>query len=176
MTNNNNKKDEFVSLYVKHETALKSYILSLVGNWSDADEVMQEVSMIIWRKFDQLTDSYKFMRWACSVARFQAYNFRRKKMRNKFVFSPDLLDTLAEEGVECMENTLAEHQALNHCLERLKRDDRKLLRDRYTGSTVQEIARQSDRSANALYKSIRRLRALLLQCITRRLKQAGAAE
>ena len=49
------RHDEFLRLYSSHHRLLYRYVLTLLGRPSDADDVMQNASVILWKKFD-----YKF--------------------------------------------------------------------------------------------------------------------
>jgi hypothetical protein len=45
--------EEFVALITQHQPALYAFVLSLLGNRTDTDEVVQETNLVLWRKFDQ---------------------------------------------------------------------------------------------------------------------------
>jgi RNA polymerase sigma-70 factor (ECF subfamily) len=60
----------------------------------------------------------------------------------------------------------ARRLVLPGCMRKLPPSDRELIEQRYLDSnTVVEIARQSGRSANTLYKALERIRHALLKCI-----------
>ena len=44
--------DRFVSLFARHEQAVRSFVRSLLPSWQDVDDVMQEIVLVCWRKFD----------------------------------------------------------------------------------------------------------------------------
>src|SRR2546423_12786369 len=90
------RHDQFLQLYVEHEEALRGFVRALVATREDAREVMQEVSAVLWRKFDDLATPEDFRRWAFGVARFEALGFRRGRARGRDVFDEDTLGLLAE--------------------------------------------------------------------------------
>ena len=45
----------------------------------------------------ELTNS---MKWACVIARFESLAYRRKMARDRLVFREDVLELMADEGVE----------------------------------------------------------------------------
>jgi hypothetical protein len=47
------RHEEFVALYVRHESAIFSFVLSMVQNTADAEDVVQRASMTMWRCFGQ---------------------------------------------------------------------------------------------------------------------------
>ena len=60
----NEKHDQFLRLYVEHEDALNGFVRSLVPTREDAREVMQEVAVVLWRKFEELPMIEDFRRWS----------------------------------------------------------------------------------------------------------------
>ncbi|HRS72819.1 MAG TPA: hypothetical protein P5175_13345, partial [Anaerohalosphaeraceae bacterium] len=46
------KAGEFVSLLTAQQTRIYAYILSLVPNFSDADDILQDTTKIMWERFD----------------------------------------------------------------------------------------------------------------------------
>ena len=57
----NEKHDHFLRLYVKHEEALNGFVRTLVPTREDAREVMQEVAVVLWRKFEELGRVHEFL-------------------------------------------------------------------------------------------------------------------
>ena len=64
-----NLREQFVRLLVRHDRAIRAWLRVLLPTLNDVDEVMQEVSVVAWRKFDQLDDPENFQRWVCVIAR-----------------------------------------------------------------------------------------------------------
>ena len=50
----------FFRLYVKHEPTLRAYARSIVPDWNLVDEAMQEASVVMWQKRNQLNDEEGF--------------------------------------------------------------------------------------------------------------------
>ena len=42
-----------MELFARHEGDLRAFARSLMPSWHDADEVVQQVALVAWRKFDQ---------------------------------------------------------------------------------------------------------------------------
>ena len=66
------RQEEFVALYVRHEPAVFSFVLTMVRNTADAEDVVQRASMIMWRCFD----NYK------AGTNFRIGHFKWRKMRH----------------------------------------------------------------------------------------------
>jgi len=160
----------FVLLLVKHEPALRSFVRSLVPRWEDVDEVMQETALIAWRKFALFQPGTSFLAWAGSIARFEALKQVRKQSRDRLVFSDEVLELLAHEGLEESDRLERERAVLEECLARLDGPERELLQISYEpGVRLHEVAARAGKSVQAFYKTIQRLRLALLVCIERRL-------
>lgn len=175
-TGTDSGRDElFAALLSRHHLALMGYLLSLVPNWSDAEDLLQQSSVVMWRKFAEFEPDSDFLRWGCQIARFEAMNYLRKRGRDRHVFSSELLEQLAQEGATEGEQIASQRIALEGCLKKLDPRHRKLLGWCYQPkSTVKEIAERLGRTPNSIYKTLNRLRAVLLRCVRNSLAQEDA--
>jgi RNA polymerase sigma-70 factor (ECF subfamily) len=134
----------------------------------EVDEVMQEISLALWKKFSQFNPDTEFLKWAYVVARYELLMFRRRKARDRHIFHEDLLELLAEEYTEKAEPLQDERRALSKCLTALPVPDHKLLMTCYSKDMkINEVAHRLGRTSTSLYKKLNRLREALLQCIDR---------
>ena len=164
--------ESFVQVFVRHEPALRSFIRPLVRTWDDVEEVMQQTSLILWRKYVDFQPGSDFLSWSCTIARFEVLKFRRSKARDRHFFGEELLALLADEGAAEMSRRNRERQALDTCIERLPSQQRELIERCYNGDvSINEVAESLGRSATSLYKSLNRIRRTLLECIDRSLAQ-----
>jgi RNA polymerase sigma-70 factor (ECF subfamily) len=165
----------FLRLFVRHEQALRAYARVIVPTWDAVDEVIQEASVVMWRKLDQLDSHENFLPWAKVIVRFEALRARRNVARDRLVFSEELLSMLAEEAAATEDEDLERDKvALMRCLKKLTSAYQELLLAPYTGSgRVKELAEQSGRSINSLYKLLGRLRAKLQECIEHEISAAA---
>ena len=49
---NDERTQQYLTLLGQHEGRLLGFILSLVPNWADADDIAQEVRIRLWKQFD----------------------------------------------------------------------------------------------------------------------------
>ncbi|MEM9479914.1 MAG: sigma-70 family RNA polymerase sigma factor [Verrucomicrobiota bacterium] len=156
----------FVQRFARHESDIRRFLRSLLPSWGDVDEVVQQTAIVIWRKFDQYDPETNFMKWACVIARFEALSHRRKMAKDRLVFSEDLLELMADEGAEELNERDKEHVALEACLEAMSEKQRNFLIVAYTpGVKVKELAEQAGSTAAAFYMRLKRLRHQLMKCI-----------
>ena len=166
--NRDDRVAEFLELYSTNYPRLQFYVTALLPTANDASDVLQETSMVLWRKFDTFELGTNFFAWACKIARLQVMKFRERQGRAARLFETSLLEKLAvEAGDEEVVHSVP-LQALENCLAKLSELDRSLIRRRYQpGTTVHQLAVDIGRTANSLSKSLGRIRRTLLECIDR---------
>jgi RNA polymerase sigma-70 factor, ECF subfamily len=162
------RADEFIRLFSAHEVRLRGYILCLLPRWSDAEEVAQQVSLVLWKKFDQFRPGTSFFAWACEVARLEVKSFRKRQARERLLFSDDLIEAVARETTGMQSELLGRLRALQRCVEKLAPKYRDILRTRYEeGGSVERVAKVFNRSMDSAYKALSRIRQALHECIDR---------
>ncbi|MEM7600137.1 MAG: sigma-70 family RNA polymerase sigma factor [Verrucomicrobiota bacterium] len=165
-SSNDDAYRDFVRLFTQHEGGLRAFVRTLLPSWDDADEVMQAVSLVAWKKFDQFDPDTEFIRWAATIARFEVLNYRRTKARDRLVFDEEVIQLLAQEVEEEMVDQDAQRRALEGCLAKLPEQRRQLILRAHTpGQKMKPIANEVGVTPNALYKTIERIRLMLFRCI-----------
>ncbi len=161
------RESEFARLFQDCYRQLFAYVHVLVRNYTDAEDVVQQTSVVLWRKFDEYQPGTSFAAWACGVGRFEALNFLKQRRRYHARFSEAFQLRLAEAmaGVAPAEvNQRAE--ALEDCVKQLPESQRDLLRRCFGGSeSVADAARQLGRTTHSVYSSLRNIRQKLLECV-----------
>ena len=165
---NPSRTEEFVELSSCYQRQLLGYIFTLVRNMDDAEDLLQQTNLILWRKFDEYQPGTDFIRWACHVAHLQVLTFLRRKRRDPLHCDEQLLLQLADKRLD--RGNAYEHyrEGLRICMNRLTTADRELLELCYDGAlSIKEIGIRLDRSADSIYHSLQRIRYTLLECINR---------
>ena len=162
------RADSFIALHTAHEARLRAFILSLVPRWSDAEEIAQRCSIILWKKFDTFRPGTSYFAWACQVARLEVKEYRKSAGRHRALFSDEFVDAVADEVLELQDELPGRLRVLQECVEKLPRKQREILRLRYDeGKSVKAIAETLSRSVDAVYKGLSRIRQTLHDCINR---------
>src|SRR5881392_3160306 len=174
--NETDSRKRLMALMTQHQRRIFAYIYTLVPDRYDAEDLLQETSLVICEKFDEFEDGTDFVAWACQIAYWRVRYARQKFARSKVVFHQDLVDALAQTAAAMHEEIDARHEALAVCLQKLPARDRELVLTRYEpGNGVAEAAQRTGRSMDAAYKALNRLRKLLHDCVSDRLAHGGAA-
>ena len=145
-----------IRLMTKYERMVYGYILSLVPNWADADEILQETNIRLWEEFEKFQPGTNFAAWAVRVAHFQVLTWRKRVSRSRLVFDQRVIDALA--AAHCWTDEVFESRqiALVECVSELPVRSRELLRQCYmNGSKAKEVAVELNLSPAAVYKSAR---------------------
>ena len=156
----------FLKLFIRHERALAGIARALLPDWEAVDDVLQESSVVMWRKIDQLNADEEFMAWGSVILRFEILRYRRKLSRDRLKLDDGLVGLLAEESNSASEESESRRQAVLACLQKLNVENRRLVLAPYTrDESVTEIAESIGKSVNSLYKRLGRLRAKLQSCV-----------
>jgi RNA polymerase sigma-70 factor (ECF subfamily) len=158
---------QFLRHYAESEVALHTFVRSLVPTRQMASEVMQDVILVLWEKFDAAAD---FQGWAFGVAKNVALRHLRRQSRDRHVFDDELVNQLAEDAVALVPVHDGHREALERCLDKLPAAQRDLVLTAYTkGTRMDELATRRGQTPMALYKLLHRIRQALLECVERTL-------
>lgn len=163
--------DEIVQLIVKHQSALRAFLVSLMPGRPDVEDLMQETSMVIWQKRGDFKSGTDFKAWMFSVARYRIMAFwRDEKRRRESALPEELFDKLADQAVdEGFEGIEQRYQHLGECIQTLRPEDRGLVLRRYLGGMdPRQLADELGRTSNSVRVSLHRIRAILRHCMRRR--------
>ncbi len=163
---------EFLRLLTLHDRQTFAYILLLVPNFNDAEEIAQEVRVKLWQQFgDRFERGTDFGAWARSVAFYEVRAFRRSARRQPIGFSQELLESLGQEFQPAEEELSERRAALDECLSRLSAPVREMLRRHYAGESWEQISQRMNRSTAGLRKAVYRARRTLADCIARTMRR-----
>lgn len=169
------RRDAFARLFAKHDRWLFSYLVTLLANPAHAEEVFQEVCVIVWRMYDQFELGTDFVKWASVIAHNQVRKFRREAKRGGFQLSELTCERLAVDAARGADLHEFRRDALRQCLGKLASGDRQLVQRCYSDSSAsfKAIAEEVGRPVNTVYKALNRIRRALHQCIDRTLAAEG---
>lgn len=164
--------EQFTRLLLEHEPEILRAVMVFVPERADARDIVQETAVALWKQFDQYDATRPFANWAIGYARIQVRRFLRSGARRS---------VLTERAAELIEQAQDERAAMNErrdaalreCLDGLPEQSRGIITGYYFDEqTVEGLARQHGRSVEAIYKTLQRLRAALLDCINAKLTPA----
>jgi RNA polymerase sigma-70 factor, ECF subfamily len=160
------KNPKFVGLLTAHYYKIHSFILAMVPNRTDADDVLQNTITYLWEHFDDFAEDTNFLAWAVTIAKYQVFTYRKRQQRSKVMFSDETLSTIAAKNSELLGEMGERYEAMKKCLGRLSEKDKSLFIDQNVeGKKIAQIAEEQNVSAAILYRRYSRLKGNLLDCI-----------
>jgi RNA polymerase sigma-70 factor (ECF subfamily) len=158
--------------FLRHRHMLLDYLRCLLRNESDAEDVFQEVGLVVVKHAQGPQDAAHFGNWCRGIARnLVMHHLRgqaRLRRRETDAFA-DLVDRVFDEADGESELWERRRLALRGCLEALSDGDREILRRRYeSDDTAEGIGRWLRRSPEAVRMRIMRLRQTLERCVERK--------
>lgn len=156
----------FLRAFTAHELAIRAFVRRLVPSRADADDVMQEVSVVLWEKFASFRAGADFKAWAFGVARFEVLAWLRDKGRDRLVLDNEVLSKIAEESVADEPQLARQRAALEACMEKVPLGQRELMMAAYQpDARIQAVAERSGRTVPGFYQWLHRMRRALLDCV-----------
>jgi RNA polymerase sigma-70 factor, ECF subfamily len=164
--------EEFLATFIRHQSGIYGFIVTMLSNRHDAEDILQQTSMILWQKWEQYDRSQDFLHWACGIARNEVRNFLRQCAGHRLVFNEELLSDLADVRLAAEPMLEERRTLLPKCIEKLDALARHLLERCYTGrSSIKAVARQFHITPNAAYIRLRRIRRELLECVEQNMER-----
>jgi len=164
--------EHYVVLVTEAQPGLRSLIRSLLPREADANDVLQETNMVLWRKRDDYDHSKRFMPWACGIAANLVKVHLRKQYKQQWVpFDEELVSQIAAQAQLRSEHFDERLEVLNDCIRKLPEGQRRLVELRYTeGASVTAIANLAGRSVDAISMTLYRARQGLVKCVEQEVK------
>ena len=159
---------DFIELMTEFQGRMFGYILTLTGDPDVANDILQETNIVLWKQWQQFEPGTNFKAWAFRIAHFQFMAYRQRRLREKVLYSDDLLATLAAEYKELDELHDERAIALAQCMSLIAPRSRDAIRMRYAdGLPLATLAEKLNRTSNAVSQLLFRARCWLIECVKR---------
>ncbi|MDD4623347.1 MAG: sigma-70 family RNA polymerase sigma factor [Kiritimatiellae bacterium] len=176
--NNTKRAESFVVLLTGAQCDLQTYIAYLVGNPDDAQDILQDTNLVLWREASRYDAKRPFLAWAKTVAYYQVLTFFKKRSRDRLVFDQDMVLLLAEADSGHHTGMQERLLLLDACFKKLTQMQRAVMKWRYYRDwPVRRIAKKFECSEASISMLLTRTRRALAECIERSLadkREAGA--
>jgi RNA polymerase sigma-70 factor (ECF subfamily) len=155
--------------FMIHQQALLAYLLSIVPNLPDAQDILQDAFLIVSKKANTWTEGTNFLAWGCAIVRYEALHYARSSKKRMLPLDEDIVELLHCESPP-LDNLDAQIERLKECLKRLSPRSRELIMLRYhTAQLPEQIATRGNWSVNSVRVALTRARQALRECIEQRL-------
>lgn len=168
--NNSETTQKFLGYYVQNQKRIHGYILSVTSNWSDAEDILQDSTTLMWQKFDQFEEGTNFASWGIQIAKYKILEHRRKH-KKQIDISEEVFEELLEQAEQSQDKYGSTQNALERCLKKLSVNDYKLVQMRYMqNNSIKDMALKLERPVHGLYKVMARIHSSLLLCVRGQIK------
>jgi RNA polymerase sigma factor (sigma-70 family) len=158
----------FAELYQHAGRRLYGVCLRMLRDPGEAEEVLQEVFVTVWRRADRFDPARaSAMTWLVTLARNKAID-RLRHQREALLDDPVDLEQMADEGPGPAADAQAsqDYVRLRNCLEALEPKQRRSVREAFfTGATYKELAARCQVPLPTLKSWIRRGLIQLRACL-----------
>jgi len=170
------RHEGFVRRLVGIQDALRGYVAVHLPDVGCIEDILQEVAVVLWKKFDLYHEGQSFLGWAIGVARNEILNARRQSARSPIVYEDEFAEKFAERYQTLEAEVDARREALRRCLKRLPSHARELVDLRYAeGLPVRTVAERTGRTLGAVHVFLSRVRVTLGECVERALHRGPGA-
>ena len=168
--NNSLEVQRFLRLYLANQKRIFGFIVSMVPNWTDADDILQDTTEVMWRKFSDFEPGTNFAAWGIKIARLHVFREYRKS-HSPVKFDSETLELLSADYSGVFDKIDNRVSALQDCLKQLPDKQRDLIKMRYDQVvSVKEIAERVNKPAHTIYKMLSRIHESLMFCIRHKLR------
>ena len=162
------------SYWTRAQPAVGRFVRGFVRNSAEADDVLQEIALVIVDRYDSYDLERPFIGWAMGIARRVVGTQLRKKYRDQDVILSDAVEQAADAFERLDPYAQNMKDALGQRIEQVQGPSREALRLRCEeGLEVSEIGTSLGRSASNVGVMLHRVRTVLRDCVQRQLGTGG---
>jgi RNA polymerase sigma-70 factor, ECF subfamily len=168
--------EQLARLWTESQPIVAAFILSAVPDFHQAEDVLQQVAVVLVREFEKFDTSRPFLPWVLGIARNLALKSRRDMARrSKHLLDEGVLDRIQAAFHESEESLIAIRKLLRNCLRKQPQKVLELLQWRYAHDLKpHEAAVRMGITSGAVRAMLHRTREALRKCIRR--ASQGAVE
>lgn len=163
--------EKLARLWTESQSVVAAYIFSLVRDFHLAEDILQQVAVVLVREFEKYDPSRPFLPWTMGIAKNVTLKERRESKNINRLLETELIDQIQTVFESKSEELISTRQALRLCLEKQKNRLMEVLQWRYAFDLKpQEIAHRMGITSGAVRVMLYRARSSLRECIQRNLK------
>jgi RNA polymerase sigma-70 factor, ECF subfamily len=165
--------DVFLRLLAEHDRQLSAFVHIAVPRWQDAEDVLQDTKLRLWKQFESYQRGTDFAAWAFTVAGYMVRTHRKRCQRQRVCFDDNLLEKILQNTH--LISPLAgsgRQSALAECVHMLDRVKRKLLHLVYAErKKTKDIAQALGQPPSTIRVTLLRIRQSLYRCVQKRMQE-----
>jgi len=170
MDDSDTKRDRVLKEAFQCRVELVAYAWSLLGNYTAAEDAVQEAFLVVMKKFDQFQEGTSMLKWCRSIVRVAILRMNQQRRREQTLADRLLEDAIdgAFDEFQCARNddTEASQRALKRCLERVPRRGHSVLKARFVDElSYQRIGEHLGMTLETVRKALFRYKKQVRSCV-----------
>jgi RNA polymerase sigma-70 factor (ECF subfamily) len=173
------KNKELAVFWAQSQPTIAAFIHSLVPNFQDADDILQNVAVITVEKFEEFDRNRSFSAWSNGIAKNLIVKYYSGRGKKRAILDIEAVKKIAQvfeeesrsihDQKECLE------KALKNCLSRLEGKWKKIVDMHYMDEfSPARIAQQLSMTRTNVFVSLHRLRLSLKKCVEREIREVDS--
>jgi RNA polymerase sigma-70 factor (ECF subfamily) len=156
-------------LFIQYQGAIRGFVLSMIPDFSIADDVVQETFVTVTKKAAAFEIGTSFAAWVKTIARFKALEAMRT--RRFETLSEDVLSALCTEPREFAGDSDERLGLLRRCIDQLAPQARRSIDYRYRNEHMPpQIASLMGCTVQSVNVTLSRARTFLRECVQRKME------
>jgi RNA polymerase sigma-70 factor (ECF subfamily) len=171
MDDSDAKRDRVLKEALGCRVELVAYARAVLGNYTAAEDVVQEAMLVVVKKFDQFQEGTSMLAWCRSIVRLEVLRMKQQRQRERTLAErllDDAIDAAFDEFQTAQRRDDAEswRQALERCLERVPERGRRVLKARFVDElSYRQIGERVGMTLEAVRKALFRLKKQVRSCV-----------
>ncbi len=167
------RHDTFLREFMPVREELLAFTFSLLPSHAEAEDAFQEASLLLWKEFATFQSNTNFRAWARRIIYYKVLSSRARN-RKEVIWDPEVFAALDRGFEETISPFARMKDALTACLGKLSKSARYLVSLKYEqGRSIQEMARNLDRSTDGTKSMLYKIRRNLAKCVQNSLQMEG---
>ena len=165
------KRDRVLKLALDCRVELIAYARSLLGNYTAAEDVVQEGMLVVVKKSDQFQEGTSMLAWCRSIVRIEVLRARQRQQRER-ALTDRLLDDAIDAAFEEFQTTRRHDDAepwrvaLERCFLKVPERGQSVLKARFVDElSYQQIGERVGMTVEAVRKALFRLKKQVRSCV-----------
>ena len=165
------KRDRVLKEALGCRVELVAYARAVLGNYTAAEDVVQEAMLVVVKKFDQFQEGTSMLAWCRAIVRLEVLRMKQQWQRDRTLAErllDDAVDAAFDEFQTARRRDDADswRQVLERCLERVPKRGRSVLKARFVDElSYRQIAERVGMTIEAVRKALFRLKKQVRSCV-----------
>ena len=171
------REQTLIKFLLQYKGALEAMLNSIVRDPIQAEDLFQEVALIMAQKREEVDEDCNFMGWGRRISMNVVRKYWGKRSRDRrLLFLDDKALEIVASYFEKTAQSVWESRklALNECINSLSQEHRNLIRSKYENkSSINELSTTLSKSPRSVDNLLYRIRKALRKCVQNRLQSWG---